>query len=378
MNQDPEGVALSEIVNPVARTRELLWRAQRVTGDARRELLLGALDDDYPPLRRRAALILSEDLSEDAGAARALRGLARREGGGVEDKLAAAASLALRGDPGEATVAALRAAFREDASSSVRYEALVSLFVVGEGAECAAAAIEESDEDLAVVGMQIAAARGLTDLKASVAARRERMRSTTRLQATLSLVELEAISPGADEDRIAEWVEELARALKNEETSAAAARALGWLARTGHSAERARFAMRARLGSFLLHPILKVEIAAALTEAGDPEGVAHIERALESRRKDSKGYAVEVSGRLKLEPFYDTIARLARSADYHNETAILAVAAYDTDASRALLSELARSHADDECRALAQELLRDGTLLDDESEGRGVLFIPRS
>jgi hypothetical protein len=377
MARDGQGVPLDQIVNPVARTRELVWRAQRAAGPARRELLMDALGDDYPPLRRRAALLLADTLPEDPGAARGLRGLARREGGGVEDKLAAAAALALRGDATAETVAALREVFAQDASASVRYEALVSLFVVGEGGECAAGAIEDPDDDVSVVGMQVAAARGLTGLMGAIAARRERMRATTRLQATLSLVELEALQPGADEDRIAEWVEELARALKNEETSAAAARALGWLARTGHSAERARFAMRARLGSFLLHPILKVEIAAALTEAGDPEGVAHLERALASRRKDAKGYAIEVSGRLRLEPFYDTIARIARGDDYHNETAILAVAAYDTDASRALLAELARAHPDADCRALAGELLRDGTVSDDAAD-TGVLFIPRS
>ncbi|HOX46294.1 MAG TPA: HEAT repeat domain-containing protein [Myxococcota bacterium] len=49
-----------------------------------------------------------------------------------------------------------------------------------------------------------------------------------------------------------------------------------------------------------IHPLERLQAAAALQRLGAPEGAEHLARCLESRRPEERGFALELSGRLRL------------------------------------------------------------------------------
>lgn len=350
---------LSHIANPQARQDELRFRSSK-RFDQR--LLFDALSDPYPPIRHEAALTLGERLDKEL--IERLGELLQAPSSTIEQRRAAA--LALSQAPtalaGLSTKALAAASAHEDAD--LRYQALVALFETRADdavlLELLPERIEDGDPEVAAVAAQICAARGFTSLTELVASRRVRLQGPMRLQLTLSVAELLCYQeePG-DEQLVAQLLEELEAAMRREETSAAAAQWLGRLARKSSKREQVAQALIKQLKRWLVHPLFKMEAAVALIELEHPEGVRYISQQLATKRKDTRGYAISVAGKYDLTQFYDEIAQVAASTDYHAETAILALAQYKRPEARQTLERLRHEHPDAECRALASQCLRD-------------------
>ena len=182
----------------------------------------------------------------------------------------------------------------------------------------------------------------------------------TAFQFALALVELAEPAWLSDHpDTVAELFRLLESHLRRDKTTAAAATALATLARATGQASRAKEALRRMLTRRSLQPILKVELAARLTELGDPQGLEHLSRTLSSRRRDAKGHAIDTAGRLRITPLYGQVARIALCPDdYHHDSAILALGNYATPkAHQALEQIIADARMDDDARSLARRAL---------------------
>jgi len=349
------------------RLQEMEFRAARKwSDDTRRATLLRALGDHFPHMRTAAARMLAGEL-DDRLTGQLVSLLERQpiDAPGAptpSDEVARAAAVALAQAAHDPRAERALAQALCDADADVRYQALTGLFELGASDDTLSPVIEDllfdDDDEIVVVAAQIAAARGYTHALGTLLARRERLFGTAKLQLTLSLAELWATHPEErDADLVLDVINELAGALKSEVTVAAAARALAMLARPGAEADRAVEALHAPLKRWMLHPILKVEVAGALAELDDAEGVAYLGQQLTSRRKDARGYAIEIAGRLGLERFFAEVARTASSSDYHNETALLSLGAYGTPEAVRILQTLANEHPDEACRELAADTL---------------------
>lgn len=347
---------LSHIANPAARQEELRFRnAKRFD----QRLALDALSDPYPPIRHEAAQLLAAHM--DAALAERLSAQLMDLSAPIEQRRAAA--VALSGATAAQAQRALAAA-SADADHDLRYQALVSLFDLQADEDTFAplipARLEDSDDEVAAVAAQICAARSYGQHIEAIATRRARTRGPMRLQFTLSLAELICHhEPHRQDELVTALIEELMAAMRHEETSAAAAQWLGRLAK--HSAQRERIteALIKQLNRWLVHPLFKMEAAVALVELEHPEGIKHLRKQLDSKRRDTQGYAITVAGKYNLMEFYDEIAQLAAGTSYHAETAILALAQYRHPEAIALLSKLRDEHADQECRELARQCMRD-------------------
>lgn len=358
---------LEGIANPQDRLAQLIWLLDELEADQENleRLLFGSLADPYPPVRERAGKEIIDRMTPTR--ASWLRQLALGESpeGAPEwfpsptREVQQAAILALRGDhSGDGEDALARLASHPDAD--IRYQALVTLFSLDVADErldpIAMQAYSDRDDEVAMIAAQAASARNWTHHLDAVIERRESLRGELRLQFTLTIVEL--LAEGERPELIDGILEELEQGVANEKTSAACASALVDVAqRHGHVA-RATQTLRKELDRWFLHPLLKVEAAAQLTRLGDSRGLDFLSTSFDSRRKDARGYAIDVAGKLKLGALYGRVARVARDAsDYHCDTAILALSNYNTPEARELLEELATNHADAELRALAQQAL---------------------
>ncbi|MEM1348097.1 MAG: HEAT repeat domain-containing protein [Myxococcota bacterium] len=349
------------------RLKEMEFRAAREWSDeVRRATLMRALGDPFPHMRTAAARLLAHELDDDlVEDFIALLGRRRINTPGAPDPtdtVARAAAVALAHAAGDARAERALASALEDADADVRYQALTGLFELGASDATLSPRIEDllydDDEEVCVVAAQIAAARGYTHVLETLIGRRERLFGTAKLQLTLSLAELWATHPEErDADLALDVIDELSKALKNEVTVAAAARAIAMLARPGAEAQRAVAALREPLKRWMLHPILKVEVAGALAELDDADGVAYLGQQLRSQRKDARGYAIEVAGRLGLKRLFEEVARTASGRDYHNETAVLALGSYGTPEAVRVLETLAREHPEEGCREVAAQTL---------------------
>ena len=82
----------------------------------------------------------------------------------------------------------------------------------------------------------------------------------------------------------------------------------------------------------------------------------HFEKVLSGRRKDARGYALELAGKLGLDEFRAAVEAEARSDSYHADTATIALHAYGDKAAHDALKELAKTHPQDEVRKIATAL----------------------
>ena len=347
---------LQHISNPQARINELEYRVGIMRADEVRELLIDSLSDPYPPLRHTAALHLSEHL--DAKTIQWLSGALDDAAGPIE--VARAACVALKGARGSQTAqrALLNALKLPDADA--RYLALETLFdlrpqldVIEQAARLG---IEDADEEVAMIAAQIIATHKLTSLEPLLIKRRARS-SSQRLHFTLALAEL--LTPEtarAQTALIEDMTQELFRALRYEETSVAGAVALGQFGKAVGDKQAIVQALQRQLQRWLIHPHFRIEAAVALLELDHPDGHAYIAQQLTSRKKDVRGYAIEVAGRYRIDALFEDILKIAQHKEFASETAILALHAYDTPAAAGALERIAQEHPDEECRALAKQL----------------------
>ncbi|MGM0559146.1 MAG: HEAT repeat domain-containing protein [Myxococcota bacterium] len=361
---------LSDIANPQTRIDEFDLRVRRGDPSEVVRTLLEGIGDVYPPLRQRAALTAS-DVDDDALHA-VLTGLVQGErrvdpiaqAHGLTDDdvppingpVRQAACLALRGaDDPESLDALLEAASDED--DDVRYQALVSLHhrdaPDAQLREVVDARLEDEDTEVQIVTAQIIADRGWTEFTQRIESLWRGSSGELRRQLAFVLADLSAeadveLAPILRE----KLVDQLIDALSNEQTASAAARALASL-----DADQARNELRGVVNKWFGHPLHKVEAAAALVELDDQVGREYLAKALQSHRKDARGYAMRLVGKLGLDAFFDLIAAKARSTDYHADTAVLALGDFGGDRAQNILEELATSHPDDDIRELAADTL---------------------
>lgn len=350
---------IATIGNSEARLAELLRLATEPGGES---LLVEAFWDPYPPLRHRAADTLSKSLSDPM--ALVVAHLATGElpeptlladahatiPGPMTGEVQRTAALALRADalPDQASELLLRAFESDDAG--VRYHAILALHRNADPAtlhEVAEAGLNDLDDGVAVVAAQLVAEYEWDDLIGRVLDVYERLDGTDQLQIAIALSEL--LDPtGVPEG----MVDALIDGLRNEKTVAASCKALARLkpAKAIGPLRKAMNTMRP-----LAHPLNKVEAAAALVALGDEDGTRFLEKMLDGRRKDTRGYAIELIVELGLEQYRDQIESIARSDDYHADTAVLALKTFGDSRAFDLLHDIARTHPDPEIRELAAE-----------------------
>lgn len=358
---------LEGIANPQDRLAQLIWLLDELDADQENleRLLFGSLADPYPPVRQRAGKEIIDRMTPQR--ASWLRQLALGES--PEDvpawfpsptrEVQQAAILALRGDHSKDGQDAL-ARLTSHPDADIRYQALVTLFSLDASDErlepLAMQAYDDRDDEVAMIAAQAASARGWTHHLDAMIKRRESLRGELRLQFTLAIAEL--LPEGERPELVEGIMEELEMGVANEKTSAACASALVDVARRHNLVARATHTLRKELDRWFLHPLLKVEAAAQLTRLGDSRGLDFLSNSFDSRRKDARGYAIDVAGKFKLGALYGRVARVAQDAsDYHCDTAILALSNYNTQEARELLEELATNHADGELRELAAQAL---------------------
>ena len=381
-HSEPARSPVAHVANPTRRLEELHWQANRFEDEpGRQRFLIACMADSYPPVRQAAARLLSRSPPDEASIASLLvilRGQGDDQARHVPSTSASsrlAALAALRGVQRD-TLAALYARLSRHQDADVRYQALINLFELKPPAalrdEELIALLEErlGDEDVevAVIAAQVASEFGLTALFATLDERRRR-RSTRdkrlKLQFTLSAARLIALMDPQTRQRSVsaasqkELFEELAEGLSDETASSAIGAALADLALSTGEREPAVALLRKTLSRWFLHPILKVEAAAQLARLKDSEGLSYLSAAIDAtRRHDARGHAIYVAGGLGLEPLYGQVARIAQEVeDYHNDTALLALANYATPASLEALEQLATTHPDESCRALILKAL---------------------
>lgn len=384
---------LAHIPNSRARRAELQYRLERLERAERVQLLSLAVDDPYPPLRHDVAEAFQSELGRAPGSEAPLdeeiTGFLEAIAAGrmpsaeltraldvprellPDDSLRAriVACVALEASPQPQKSADVLAPLLGSEDADLRYHALIATHRLIPDSprlhDVVAEALEDGDPEVVVVATQIAVMHGWADLIPQFLHARARLGGEDRTQITFSVGELiansefrpEQLPPEARGDMIAECTD----ALEHEPHTAAAIKTLANL----DAREAAEHLVDITTGWFV-HPILKVEAAAALVDLGNPRGEKYLEKALGSRRRDARGYALRVIGERRLGRFFDHLVDVATATGYHADTATLALADFGGDEARALLEELAESHSDAEVRRLAAAALDNTPRLTDQ------------
>lgn len=375
---------LNDIPNNRARRNELQYRLKHLQRSERIQLLCLALDDPYPPIRHDVAQGLQRELRwSSAGQRPSSQALTRfleatAAGRAPTHEVTAeleiprellsydsprarmTACVALEASPRpDETMQILRPLLRSQVAD-LRYQTLITTHHLAPGSaflyDTVREALTDDDPEIVVIATQIAVNNGWGDLLEALLQARARLNGEDRLQVTFSvgaLLENTGLSPDelpapARQNMIAECVD----ALDHEPHTAAAAKTLARL-----QAREATDELVAITDKWLTHPILKVEAAATLVELGHPRGPDYIEKALKSRRKDARGYALRVVGSHRLEQFFPKLVEVATGDDYHADTATIALADFGGERARRILADLAESHPDEQVRELADSAI---------------------
>jgi HEAT repeat protein len=103
-----------------------------------------------------------------------------------------------------------------------------------------------------------------------------------------------------------------------------------------------------------LHPLERLQAAAALHRLGDAEGSAHLARCLESRRPDERGFAFELWGRLRLPGALERLMQvLIEPSHPHQLDAARGLGQLGDPRALALLERLSRDGSDPELAEVA-------------------------
>ena len=364
---------LADIPNPQTRIAEFEFRLREGTPLECRRVVLEAMADIYPPLRHQAGLQAAE--MRDEALNRVLRALAVGDAEAAVEAVVAmgldaectpaplaavrqVACMGLEGAPDAQSIAALMQA-GSDEDPDVRYRALIVLYELGATGEAfadlVAQRLMDPDPEVVVVAAQIVSHSGWAELTAPLVEQWRKLHGSNKFQLALCLSDLVAESQVSLEREILDAiVDQLLAALKDEITTSSAIHALQKLRVT-----RAREPLEKIVSGWFTHPIMKVEAAGALYMLGSPAGEKYLKKALGSSRKDARGYALRTVGRLHIEAFFSQLKFVARSPEYHADTAVLALADYGGEDARAVLAEVALNHAQHEVRSLASKMLDD-------------------
>lgn len=350
---------IASIGNLDARMAELVRRVEEGGPDAI-PLLMAALADAWAPLRMRAANMLAERLDLDTERRLVTfvtqGGLSGQPVTWTEAKerdIRRMVPLALRtpslSQVGRDALVGLLA----DRDEVVRYHTMLASFVALEEEslrDAVAIALSDDDPAVVVVGAQIAAHIGWSVAIPKLKSRRGQLRWEDRMHLTLALAEF---GPLLEHETLQSVVDDLLEGLENRQTFAASAKALGELA-----PPRAIEPLRKAAQRFFAHPLLKVEAAAALAKMGDEFGIEQIGKTLNSRRRDTRGYALQLVGEFKSGAYRAELERVARDPDdWHADTAVLALANWTDAYTRSVIEEVAREHPKSEVREAALEAL---------------------
>lgn len=341
----------------LAAVRQPAARAQRlaeVVTEVDEGVLLGALLDPFFQVRQIAA----EGLRARLDAALASR-MVDAVAGRPEGEAAVCMAFARADAPDVARLFLERSL--EGAEADVRYEALMALAAVdsaGLESRVLASLERETDVGVLVVCAQLCAQHGWTGALQALERRYDALprgllrRNRDRFQFACVLAELRGKGVFLDARVVGEVQRDLVDQLFRDEFSTAASRALAALGERGAVA-----ALSKATTAFGLHPIHRVEAAAALVQLGERKGVEKLREFLAGRRKDARGWAMIQAGRLGLEEFRALVEASARGREYHADTAVLALRLYGDEDARALVGELATGHPDEELRENAREIL---------------------
>lgn len=349
---------IAVIGNGDARLAELLFQAAK---PQQTHLLFEALWDTYPPLRHRAAeelaAVMSDELAVTVAQIAAGVKVDAELPAAVTLDVRRAATLALRTEqlPHRAEQLLLRACTDED--DSIRYHALLALHRNATDEVLRGATedgLKDLDSGVAVIAAQIVAERGWRDLVPQVVELLDRLTGTDRFAVAAAITEV----LDKPEDAPATLVDVLLDGLRSPKTLAAACKALARL-----QAKRAVAPLQRVMSSLTAHPLNKVEAAAALVALDEPEGARYLEKMLDGRRKDAQGYAIELIASLNLDQYRARVEAIARSTDYHADTAVVALAKFGDTRALELLGDIARTHPDPAIRTLAAHTAAaDGTV----------------
>lgn len=362
---------LADIHSPQTRIAEFEYRLREGTLLERRRVVLEAMADVYPPLRHQAGVQAAELQDEALG--EVLRALAVGDAqGAVEAGVAMGlqaewvpppfaavrqvACMGLASSPDPRTQAALIQA-ASDEEPDVRYRALITLHELdahGQAfADLVAQRLLDPDPEVVVVAAQIASQAGWGELTDAIVSQWRALYGRNKYQLALCLSDLVGESNVTlDPAVLHEIIDQFIAALKDDTTTSSAISALAKL-----RVARAREPLEKIVAGWFSHPILKVEAAGALYVLGSEAGERYLAKALASSRKDARGHALRLVGRLRIEAFFKQLQYVARSPEYHADTAVLALADYGGEEARALLAEVALNHAQHEVRSLASKML---------------------
>lgn len=368
--------SLGDIAKPEARLEELEYRLRRVDSDRRVRLLLRRLGDNYPPIRHRvadelAALYASDGLGGTtrqalrtfcAGAIRGSDPSMQQandalgiEGPAVSTAAVRQAACRVLSGGDEQDIDLLRTAL-EDSEPDVRYRALISLHDLDPASLSESELsrlLADDDREISTVAAQWLAEVGATGSTDAVLDRWRQSRNEDRMSFALAAAEL--IGRHGAEVKAGtrrRLIDALLKALEDERTASAAASAL-----VSMDARQAIEPLKSLLDGWFVHPIIRVQAAAALIELGDNRGLDHLERSLQRNRRDVRGAALRTVGRMQLEGFRSTLEEVARSDDYHADTAVLALAEWGDDRARTTLADIATERSETGPGQLAERAL---------------------
>ncbi len=374
---------LNHIPNSDARRQELEHRLRNHDRPDRLQLLLLALDDPYPPLRHHVAESLQVEFNHSRGQApldEALLGFLESIALGKAPDSELLEALRFPDDllshqSARARICAcvaLEASYRPGATAErvsplldcdlddLRYQALITTYrLLGNSERLrdhVLHALDDADPEVVVVATQIAVKFEWGELLPDFLHARARLHGEDRTQITFSIGELidsanlsaSDLPESAHQDLVAECID----ALSHEPHTAAAARTLANL-----DAQQACDDLAKITKKWLVHPILKVEAAAALIDLGHPKGEAYLAKALRSRRRDDRGYALRVIGKRQLHRFFGDLVDTATDDGYHADTATLALADFGGPQARDILEDLSQNHRQLEVQRLARRAL---------------------
>lgn len=362
---------LADIANPETRLQELEYRIDHDEGRSLLGTLLGRLDDPRPEIRQAATAALRNQVGDTvAGIAAALLHQPPAE---IERILEmfnldvelepndlvrqAACAILQNHDADESRQALVLAA--NDESADVRYRALLSLSrrpdAGGEELErVVASRLQDSDDEVAGVAAELIAREGLVDYTDGVVAVWNRIdHPGADLQFAIALAQLYGEHGASlDDSTIDAIVQQLTDGMDDEETGTTAIRGLVDL-----GSEYAVDPLHELLDRWFVHPLLRVEAAAALVQLDDSRGYEEIADALDHRRRDARGYAIRAVGRHRIDDHLDRLVELADSEDYHNETALLALVEWGSNEALDAVETLRRDHSGRKIGVLAERAL---------------------
>ena len=108
-----------------------------------------------------------------------------------------------------------------------------------------------------------------------------------------------------------------------------------------------------------LHPLERLQAAAALHRCGEEIGTKHLQASLDSKKPEERGYAIELSGRLNLPGALDMLQGiLSDNRADHRMDAVRGLLHLRDERSLVLLKRIARQKDDEALAELANDALK--------------------